>query len=122
VPIESLAYDDEVDVVPIESLAPAESAPSGLEASFTTYSRLLRERGTVEPSVDGLLGSRLRTGPAEPAVAIETLCYRGPAALARAAAVRSELAEALERGSDLTAIRPLLQELLDLVPLALADA
>jgi hypothetical protein len=55
-------------------------------------------------------------------VAIESLYYRGPAALQRAAAVRTEIAEALDRGSDLASIRPLLQELLDLVPLALAEA
>lgn len=122
VPIESLAYDDapedETGVVPIESLAP-DPAP-GLEATFTTYARLLREREPVEPSIAALIGSR--AAPELEAVEIRSLCYRGPAALQRAAAVRGELTAALDGGSDLAAIRPLLEELLDLVPLALADA
>ncbi len=119
VPIESLAPDpapaDDPDVVPIESLAP--DPEPGLEASFATYARLLRERGPAEPSLDALIA-----GPAESVVPIEALCYRGPAALQRASALRGEIAAALDRGSDLAAIRPLLQELLDLVPLALAPA
>jgi hypothetical protein len=121
VPIESLAPDPgfapDADVVPIESLAP-DPAP-GLEASFATYSRLLRERPAAEPSIEALIGG---SPAAEAVVAIETLCYRGPAALQRAAAVRGEITAALDRGSDLTTIRPLLQELLDLVPLALGPA
>ncbi len=121
VPIESLAPDavpaEDSAVVPIESLAPDPSP--GLEASFATYARLLRERGPAEPSIQALLA-----GPAaaEAVVPIEALCYRGSGALHRAAAIRSEIAAALDRGTDLTAIRPLLQELLDLVPLALAPA
>jgi hypothetical protein len=138
VPIESLAYDveqqdeerdAEQDVVPIESLAPDGPAPtpippaaSGLEATVTTYARLLRERGPLEPTIHALLGEAPAAHTAEATVAIESLCYRGSAALRRAATVRTELAAALERGSDLASIRPLLQELLDLVPLALADA
>lgn len=122
VPIESLAYDaapeDDAGVVPIESLAP-DPAP-GLEATFITYARLLREVDPVEPSIDALIGGR--AAPEQEAVEIRSLCYRGGAALQRAAAVRGELAAALDGGSDLAAIRPLLLELLDLVPLALADA
>jgi hypothetical protein len=56
------------------------------------------------------------------AVAIESLCYRGRPALERAAAVRQTLAAELTGVSDLAAIRPLLQELLDLVPLALDES
>ena len=56
------------------------------------------------------------------AVAIESLCYRGRSALERAAAVRGALAAELAAASDLAAIRPLLQELLDLVPLALDES
>jgi hypothetical protein len=55
------------------------------------------------------------------AVAIESLCYRGRAALERAAAVRQTLAAELAAEAELAAIRPLLQELLDLVPLALDE-
>jgi hypothetical protein len=56
------------------------------------------------------------------AVAIESLCYRGRAALERAAAVRQSLAAELSGLQDLATIRPLLQELLDLVPLALDES
>jgi hypothetical protein len=124
VPIASLAYDTpmdtEDDVVPIERLAPDASAsssadrPSALEASFRTLERLQRERGATSPSLEALT----RSAPGEP-VGIESLCYRGRSALERAAAVRGELASELAGASDLAAIRPLLQELLDLVPLAL---
>lgn len=115
VPIESLQYDapsdPEGDVVPIASLAPDAEPDSadggGLEASFRTLERLERERVSA---------------PAADAVAIESLCYRGRSALERAATVRQTLAAELAGVSDLAAIRPLLQELLDLVPLALDDS
>jgi hypothetical protein len=55
-------------------------------------------------------------------VAVESLCYRGRAALERAATVRQTLAAELVGVADLAAIRPLLQELLDLVPLALDES
>jgi hypothetical protein len=115
--------DAEADVVPIESLAPdvptaAAPAASALETSFRTLERLERERGSLRPSIDALLVSQ---PPAE-AVAIGTLCYRGRSALERAAAVRRELAAELAGAPDLATIRPLLQELLDLVPLALDES
>jgi hypothetical protein len=56
------------------------------------------------------------------AIPIGSLCYRGRSALERAAAVRGELAAELAAASDLATIRPLLQELLDLVPLALDES
>jgi hypothetical protein len=112
----------------VESLAPdPEPAPTdggGLEASFRTLERLQRERGSSPASLEILLG---RMAPAaepdagEDTVAIESLCYRGRSALERAAAVRGTLAAELAGVSDLAAIRPLLQELLDLVPLALDE-
>jgi chemotaxis protein histidine kinase CheA len=111
----------ESDVVSIESLAPdAPAAPaeaSALETSFRTLERLERERGTAQPTIGALLG----VPPAE-AVAIESLCYRGRSALERAADVRRELAAELTGAPDLATIRPLLQELLDLVPLALDES
>jgi len=55
-------------------------------------------------------------------VAIGTLCYRGHAALERANAVRHQIAAELKGEATLESLQPLLQELLDLVPLALADA
>jgi hypothetical protein len=68
-----------------------------------------------------LLG-RSVTPPEEPAVAIDTLCYRGNAALQRALAVRHQIAAELTGDASLESLQPLLQELLDLVPLALVDA
>jgi hypothetical protein len=133
VPIESLAYDAEGaaavedGVVPIESLAPDGPAPhGGLEASFGTLARLAREQRPPAPSLDGLLG---RLTPAtsaassgDVAVSIETLCYRGRAALERAASLREDLNSKLALRADLESIRPLIQELLDLVPLALVES
>jgi hypothetical protein len=120
----------DADVVPIESLldsveslapdpVPAPTEGGALEASFRTLERLQRERGSSPASLQGLLG---RVEPAADAVAIESLCYRGRPALERAAAVRQTLASELAGVSDLAAIRPLLQELLDLVPLALDES
>ncbi|HEX6434016.1 MAG TPA: hypothetical protein VFZ87_07225, partial [Gemmatimonadales bacterium] len=70
VPIESLGYDVDSDVVPIESLAPAEpviaveqSSSGGLEASFTTYERLIRDRAPTTAGFWALIGS----GAAQPA-------------------------------------------------------
>jgi hypothetical protein len=131
VPIESLAYDPPpaagaaavgaTEPVPIESLAPA----GGLEGSFRTYDRLRRERPSESPSLEALVGRALAaTSPAdEGTVTLEigTLVYRGRAALERAAAVRQQLADELARNGGMDAIQPLLQELLDLVPLALAE-
>jgi hypothetical protein len=132
VPIESLAYDEppaqaaaptaEPEPVPIESLAPA----GGLESSFLTYDRLRRERGAEPASIQALVGRALaETAPRDAgAVTLEigTLVYRGRAALERAAAVRQQLADELARNGGMDAIKPLLQELLDLVPLALAES
>jgi hypothetical protein len=119
VPIESLGFDSEI--VPVESLAPDGPVPEevgGLELSFRTFGRLVRERGAATPSLEVLLGR----APEEPAVAIDTLCYRGHAALQRALAVRHQIAAELTGDASLESLQPLLQELLDLVPLALADA
>jgi hypothetical protein len=127
VPIESLQYDavslTQAEVIPITSLAPdtaiADPGAGALETSFRTLERLQRERGSSSPSLEALL-SRAEP-PVEP-IAIETLCYRGRGALERAAAVRQTLASELSGTPDLAAIRPLLQELLDLVPLALDES
>ena len=117
VPIESLAYDAEpvaaAPIVSITALAP----DSGLERSFATLGRLERERAPGPATIGGLLGR----APPEEAVGIESLCYRGRAALERAAAVRGEIAAALERREQLDTLQPLIRELLDLVPLALAE-
>jgi hypothetical protein len=144
VPIDSLAYDEEPvsepvsilslapdeesedDVVSIAALAP--DAPQwALEATFRTYDRLRRERAAESPSLNGLLGGAASESVSLPVPDVQTveigvLCYRGRAALERAALVQQQLADELARHGGLEAIRPLLQELLDLVPLALAES
>ena len=112
--------DDDV-VVPIESLAPAEhEAPGPLEASWASYERLVE----VEPSslveAEPAPAAAATAEPAEIAVVdISELLYRGRSALLRADAVRVELAEALAAGTPLAELRQLVDELVDLVPLAL---
>jgi hypothetical protein len=141
VPIESLAYEAELDVVPIESLAPSPSpsaagspsgavpdSPTGLEISLGTLNRLAREHAAPTPSFTALLaGSGTPSKPEtvvteEAPVPIGTLCYRGHAALERANAIRLQIAAELDRDATLQSIQPLLQELLDLVPLALVES
>jgi len=138
VPIASLEYDTDEDVVPIESLAPdassvADPAP-GIEASFRTFDLLIRERGPVAPSLERLIGLpqgiESAQGPVSPGivegepepVAISTLVYSGQAALERAVTVRHQIAAELSRKATLESLQPLLQELLDLVPLALEQS
>jgi hypothetical protein len=123
VPIESLGYESDSDIVPIESLAPpAPDQPSGLETSFRTFERLVREHAPTTTSLAGLLGRPATAETEEPAVAIGTLCYHGQAALERANIVRHQIAAKLNREATLESLQPLLQELLDLVPLALAES
>jgi hypothetical protein len=135
VPIESLVYQPEPEVVPVESLAPdaplpAQPAPvsvsSGLEASFRTLARLAKDNAPTTASLEVLLGRADKvpaaSGTEQPAVSIESLCYRGHAALERANQVRHQIAAGLTGDASLASLQPLLQELLDLVPLALDEA
>ena len=141
VPIESLGYEAEGDIVPIDSLAPepavsaapveSKAAPTGLERSFSTLLKLVRERAPASAALKSLLGSAPATAPKptpaaaeveEPTVAIGTLCYSGYAALERANAVRHQITAQLSGNASLESLQPLLQELLDLVPLALAES
>jgi chemotaxis protein histidine kinase CheA len=133
VPIESLGYESEADVVPIESLAPdapisavpaeSKAPPTAMEISFRTLEKLIRDRAPTTASLDVLL-TRIPSPPAveEYVVAIGALCYRGQAALERANTVRDQLAAQLTGQASLETLQPLLQELLDLVPLALAES
>jgi hypothetical protein len=133
--IETLLLEPEPPIVSIDALAPDEPAPraapspvpsqpvpppSALELSFSTFEKLVREQAPTTPSLDALLGRAKDVVPLEePAVAIGTLCYSGQAALERANAVRHQIVTELNRDPNLESLQPLLQELLDLVPLAL---
>ncbi|MFL5474050.1 MAG: hypothetical protein ACJ8A6_14030 [Gemmatimonadales bacterium] len=136
VPIESLAYDAEPEpgVVPIESLAPDSAAlpeqpapKGGLEESFRTLDRLQRERAPTSAAfrrlIDDTGGRQTIQDPSQEAtpVPITALCYRGHAALERANVVREQITAELARDASFTSLQPLFQELLDLVPLALAE-
>ena len=149
-PIESLLYD-ESPIVPIELArrTTPELADRG-RARATEWCRS-RAWPTTPPAAGSRAASPPSTGsaasaPAEPAslealvgralaattpaaadpeavtIEIGVLCYRGRAALERANAVRQQLADELARHGGLESIQPLLQELLDLVPLALAES
>ncbi|HEX5003908.1 MAG TPA: hypothetical protein VFV65_01245 [Gemmatimonadales bacterium] len=130
VPIESLAPDD--DAIPVEHLAPDEQTGSeappeaaedaSLAGSFLTFARLSGARGRTSGNGGGARTSApAAAAPPGPDDAIEIggLLYRGDAALRRADVVRRDIANLLRSGAELHRIRPLLDELLDLVPLAL---
>lgn len=128
--VEQAVPFSEPPVVPIETLlaelAPPQPAvaaappePPGMEGSFLRMARLVRERGMGPASLDEFLGSSdTEPVPAEAVVDITSLCYRGRAALDRATEVRREVDSLLANGGDLSRVRPLLDELLDLVSLA----
>ena len=121
VPIESLAAPEPATrpvAASTAAPAPAPQMPRGrMENAFAAYGQLRRERGAAEPSLEKLVHSA--TEP--PVVAIESLCYRGRSALIRAAELRREILARLGPGRGLVEVRSLLDELLDLVPLALAE-
>ena len=130
VAIESLAYDGESafpsEAVPIESLAP--SGRLGLERGFDRYRQLLAEGEAGAPSPVPAAGAPdARRAPVPSpgdteaeVVDIGTLCYSGRGALERAAEIRAEIARHTRASRDLSSVEPLVRELLDLVPLALA--
>jgi HPt (histidine-containing phosphotransfer) domain-containing protein len=93
--------------VPIETLAPE---PDGFERTLSTLAALERA-AAPSPQPD----------PDRDVVPIEALLYRGRPALERADAVRLELSRALAGGSTFDEVQPLVSELIDLVPLALAE-
>jgi hypothetical protein len=115
VAIESLFYDEPV---PIASLAP-ESPPVAVEGpetmrpfaqSFSTYHDLRYPKARPpETELDAAI------------VPIDSLLYRGRRALERANVVRLELSGALQASLSFDEIEPLVSELIDLVPLALAE-
>ncbi len=112
VEIASLAPDaDPDDVVDIDTLAP-DSATSRLERGYRRRAELIREHGLAEPSLAGLAGE-------ETVVSVDSLLYRGQRALHRAEELRGQIAIVLSEPTvSLDRLRPLVDELLDLVPLA----
>ena len=138
VTVESVELEEEVEAVESQAavVTPADRPPTTFEASLISYSELVHELGIGEASLAELIGA-----PAAPAVApvqtpapavviapaveeplvvsIDDLLYRGRSALLRAAELRNEMRTQLGRGQHIAVLRPLLDELLDLVPLAL---
>jgi hypothetical protein len=106
------------EVVPIESLAPAERLP--LERAFDAYRRMMADAAPAP--VTGTVPPPARRATDLPPVDIRSLCYSGRAALERAAEVHAEIAVRLAGADDLSAVEPLIRELLDLVPLAMEPA
>ncbi len=138
VAIEDLGFKRAPASAPQERAPAATSAPprGRMENAFAAYGQLRRDRGATMPSLDALLqgspapqagppapAAAISVTPAEPpVVAIESLCYRGHGALVRAAELRREILARLGPGRGLVEARALLDELLDLVPLALAES
>jgi hypothetical protein len=117
IPIDALAPDDdEADVVPIAALAPDEDSDRTvgaglLERAFRARDALVRAQQPGAPSLAALGGEQV--------VPIDNLLYRGPRAVARADELRAQLSAILaEPTVALERLRPYLDELLDLVPLA----
>ena len=126
---------------------PTEGAPpedagedAGLVGSWTRFQRYAEALGLEGPSLDELLAgppadplrSVMRTGtpvtappptaaPKVTAPPITDYCYRGRAALARAAGLRREIQTKLGAGATSDDLRDFIEELLDLVDLGLQD-
>lgn len=116
VPISDLAPDGEEPVVQSGTAGVGQSA---LATSFVTFARLMQERPLGAPSLKEFLGQVEAEAPPPTAVVpISTLLYSGPRALDRAAAVREEITNLLARNDPWESVKPLVEELLDLVPLA----
>lgn len=117
---------------PIEGPAVPASGPpelDPLERSLRTYGHLLGGRSSAGPAVPApAIPAAPQASPpgspdsAEGIVPIATLLYRGRAALERADQVRREIEGAVAARRGAPHLAPLLQELLELVPLALDDA
>ncbi len=113
VAIESLGYDA-ADEAGRDRITGA-SRGVHFDASYRTYDRLAERRGRPCAGAD--------SRPTETVtVEIGVLCYTGRAALERAVRCGSSSRPNCPGDGGLDSIKPLLQELLDLVPLALAES
>jgi hypothetical protein len=127
VPIESLLVEEARKSVPVSVPRTSVVVPDepGLVGSFLTLSRMLAEHGMGPASLEQLLAGPMPPTPAraseEDVLDISLLCYRGVGALARAAVVRKELDQVLA-SNQMNRLRPLLDELFDLVSLAAEPA
>ena len=118
VAIASLDYDQpQDDIVDIAALAPDDDVISIEQLGFDSPARNIDESTRLERAYRTL--SKLEADNQPQEVAIEVLLFRGERALARAEEVRTEIGGVLSQPSvSLDALRPLIDELLDLVPLA----
>jgi len=90
----------------------------GLAASFVTYHQLRTEGGTTEAAFGTGSQPAAEPVPEEPVVEIDTLLYQGEAAQERVRHLGREISECLDRPGIFMGLRPLLEELLDLLPRA----
>lgn len=141
VPIESLAPDEEpvpaaaaappaapvptVAAMPLPSAVELPGADDGwdIAASFLSYEALVAGRSVraVAASAPAPAPPAPAPAPADAVVDIDDLLYHGRAALERAEELRRELRALNARATSLTTLQPLVDELLDLVELAIAD-
>ena len=131
VPIESLLYEEEavapVAVAPVVAPAAVATPPVAgddwdLAASYLRFEELVAgvEAVATVPTV-ATVANLVEVAPEPPLVAIEELLYSGRAALQRADQVRRQLRSLSASAEPLSTIQPLVDELLDLVELAIAD-
>lgn len=140
VPIESLEYDEVVAIESLAADAPATMAGIAvaspvatdwdLASSYALYEELLANGGRAAAAVavaPAPVAAPERLAPAEPApaelpvVEIDELLYHGRAALLRAGQVQRAIRSAVSAAKPMSTIQPLVEELLDLVELAVSD-
>ena len=103
---------------PAASQVTASQEAVGLAASFVTYHQLRMEGRTVGPEQDTVSSPLAEPVPQGPVVEIETLLFQGAAAQERVRLLGREISECLDRPGIFMGLRPLLEELLDLLPRA----
>lgn len=128
VPIESLLYDEEL-VAPVAA-APLVAAPAvadgwDLAASYLRFEELVAGVEAVVAVAEVPTVTEVATvtavAPEPPLIAIEDLLYSGRAALQRADQLRRQIRSLSAGAETIHTIQPLVDELLDLVELAMAD-